>query len=155
MARPSTAVLTLTACVTALAGCDASTEASAETTPRASPHQLTLTNGLTVLVGADNHSPVPALRVTGKITEIDGSCLGFSDGRTTWVLVVDHGSTVTADGLGVVTPAGATIHVGDTVAGGVGSSVDGTGLEEEWTAALPACLTGRSLYPVSVSEPVA
>ncbi|WP_146211220.1 hypothetical protein [Quadrisphaera granulorum] len=115
------------------------------------PDALQLADGAAVLVGSENRGSVPAVAISGQIVRIGTACWGYANSQGTWVLVVDHGSTVTADGRGVLTPNGVTIRVGDTVFGGAGGGVDQQ-REDRWRAASPACMEGRGVYPVSATN---
>ena len=122
----------------------AASSAPTTTSSSTSPSVLTLDDGTTVLVDAEYTGDISDVGHTGEITTVDGSCLGFDDGLSTQVLVLPHGSSVAADGLGVVTPQGVTWRVGDTISGSAYGAGGGTSLEAQWKATLPECFAERS-----------
>lgn len=162
LARTRAVVAVTGLVVAASAGCTSTASTDAQPLPHVeqegasptggagSPNTLGLADGSTVLVGAAERGGVTLARISGRVVPIGTSCWGFDDGQRIHALVVDHGSSVGADGLSVVTPQGMTIAVGDELSGGSGGGVHGTGLEEQWRAALPECLDGRRAHPVHV-----
>lgn len=121
--------------------------------PDPAAHRLELRDGTTAFTGTRGDGTRFDIRLTGRVVVLDGGCLGLDDGTRTGVLVLQPGTTVLEDGQGLVTPAGAIIRVGDSVAGGDGGSgIAGTGLQEAWRASSPECFAGHEVYAVDVTE---
>ncbi|MGQ7296408.1 hypothetical protein [Quadrisphaera sp. KR29] len=137
-------VVVLLACAAGVSGCSSSGA------------QLTLDDGTSVFVGAKYSGAVPAIGVPGTIVRLDGDCWGLDDGGSTpKVLVLEHGTTVSEDGRGVVTPDGVELHVGDDIYGGSGGGgISDNGLVEQWRKELPACFARRGLAAVSFIDPL-
>ncbi|TNM63220.1 hypothetical protein FHN55_15340 [Streptomyces sp. NP160] len=132
------------ACAVASSGCSSSGS------------RLSLDDGTAVFVGAKYSGDVPAIGVPGTIVQLDGGCWGLDDGGSDPdVLVLEHGTTVSEDGGGVVTPDGVELHVGDDIYGGSGGGgIADNGLVEQWREELPACFSGRGLAAVSYIDPL-
>jgi len=118
--------------------------------------QLTLEDGTAVFVGAKYSGAVPAIGVPGTIVQLRGDCWGLDDGGSDPdVLVLEHGTTVSEDGSGVVTTDGVELHVGDDIYGGSdGGGIADNGLVEQWREELPECFSGRGLAAVSDIDPL-
>ncbi|MBF5082698.1 hypothetical protein F1641_13490 [Quadrisphaera sp. INWT6] len=137
IALPAAALLT---CVAGAAACSSSGS------------RLTLDDGTAVFVGEAYDGAVAAIGIPGTVVRLDGDCWGLDDGGSGLdVLVLEHGTTVSEDGGGVVTPDGVELHVGDDIYGGAGVVVD-SGLVEQWREELPVCFSERGLAAVSDIE---
>ena len=144
-----------------LAGCGA---AAAESPP---PEVLRLADGTTVLVGAGASGSSTAGEVRGRVLTSSTGCLLLDDGADAalHLLVLEHGTRTTDDGVGIVTPDGVEIRDGDgiTAAGGFEEDDDAQ-LQQDWPTAPEECrgpdrvarvTDDLRLDPVVVAEQVA
>ncbi|TNM59806.1 hypothetical protein FHN55_20125 [Streptomyces sp. NP160] len=105
---------------------------------------LQLVDGTTVGIDGDPPELIGDVGYGGTLTTVAGGCWGFDDGiGTTTVFFLVGGTTLTNDGLGVITTDGVELRVGDKVYGGGYGVRPGSEVELEWRAARPECFEGR------------
>ena len=102
--------------------------------------RLELASGADAIIAPRGDGSSLEAQPSGTIVDVDGECLGLSDGSFTSVLVFEYGTKVSSDGTGVVTPEGVSLKVGDRIRGsGGGFAWDPSQVQPADSMLPPAC----------------